>query len=285
MHIDVSLRTLLSLSMSLQDSVNKQNDNVDSAAESSISEATGQVYNIVAFGETGVGKSSLVKMLCPSTENQPTISRDTACCTTESAGYWMTLENATCRYRIWDTPGLNETEYGTVELRKALDVIHHLVEELTKENQCVNLLMYCIRASEYRPFLRVDYDLVAKLICDDNVPVVAVINGLENEDNMEDWWKRNHKQLEKDMKFQDHVCMTTTKGKWNGSRFVFQNEYDESREKMKEVIRKNCSTKPWKIIDFATFDEKRTEYMVNYKSRTEPERKLVGQFIKLVKRH
>ena len=34
-------------------------------------------------------------------------------------------------------------------------------------------------------------ELWVALICEKNDPVVAVINGLENEDNMDDWWKRN----------------------------------------------------------------------------------------------
>ena len=50
---------------------------------------------------------------------------------------------------------------------------------------------FCIRVSKYRTILRINYDLVVKLICEEKIPVVAVINGLENRDNMKKWWKRD----------------------------------------------------------------------------------------------
>ena len=222
-------------------------------------------------------------MVCRPNQTLPVVSGEADASTTDTAEYWITAENASPAIKIWDTPGLLDGGDGAVETVQALHAIHRLVEDLSHKNQTVNLLIYCIRASRYRSILRANYDLVAKLICDGNVPVVLAINGLENEGNMDDWWKRNQKRFEKHMKFQDHVCMTTTKGKWDGSRFVFQDEYEVSREKAKAVIQTNFLTNPWPIIDFASFhafDEKRKQYMERYNSRTEKERNLVNQFVR-----
>jgi len=160
------------------DSLNRSSYKADSDRQFS------QVNNILVFGETGVGKSSLIKMLCNPTENLPIISGEMVGCTTDTRGYWIAMGKGNAAYRIWDTPGLNEGEYGTIAMQDALRSIHARVEGLAKEGQYINLLIYCIRASEYREYLRVNYDLVAKIICERRVPVVAVINGLENEDKM-----------------------------------------------------------------------------------------------------
>ena len=101
---------------------------------------------------------------------------------------------------------------------------------------------------------------------------------------MDEWWKQNHKQFEKHMAFEDHVCVTTTKGKMDGSHFVFQNEYDESRGKVIGVIKETRRTKSWAVINSATFDEKQKKYMEGHNSRTDRERNLIMRFVASIAR-
>jgi len=151
-------------------------------------------------------------------------------------------------YRLWDTSGLNEGEHGTVPGDQAVKNLKDLVHRL--KDRGISLLVYCIRGTRFRDILKKNYDVFAGMICQDQVPVVVVITGLENEVPMEKWWIENAKEFEKQkMKFVGHACVTTTKGKLSkiSGKPIFEEEYKESEKVVRELVHRHCAKTPWSM--------------------------------------
>ncbi|OAX42324.1 P-loop containing nucleoside triphosphate hydrolase protein [Rhizopogon vinicolor AM-OR11-026] len=189
--------------------------------------------NIIVFGDTGVGKSSVINMLMG--EPVAAVSNQAVGCTYESTKYRATIAHQ--EVMLYDTAGLNEAEAGTDSPQQAIQNLRSLVEDI----KTVNLLVYCIRGRRFRKIVADNYNMFCKTICGSKVPVVLVITGLENEDNMDDWWKENkvyfdHHKLE----FRGHVCITTIRGRafkdGLGPGYIFQNLYDVSKEKVRKPL-------------------------------------------------
>ncbi|KAF9444546.1 hypothetical protein P691DRAFT_836514 [Macrolepiota fuliginosa MF-IS2] len=195
--------------------------------------------NIVIFGETGTGKSSLINML--SDDSVATVSNSALGCTFESASYPVTIHGRD--YVLWDTAGLNEGEAGSVPAGEAL---HHLRDLVDKLKDGLSLLVYCIRGARYRDIIKVNHDLFKEIICQGEVPIVIVVTGLENEENMEDWWVENEQEYTgppRNMRFEGHACITTSKGKKN----MFEEEYEESKKVVRALIRDKCPEGAWAV--------------------------------------
>jgi len=230
--------------------------------------------NIIIFGETGIGKSSLINMLEPEGGSRAGVSNQAHGCTFANSPYPISLEKQ--KYLIWDTAGLNEGQHGTMPAEDALNNLKTLVQNL---EDGVNLLVYCIRGTRFRDVLRVNYDLFTGIICQRKVPVVAVITGLENEDLMDSWWDVNKEELEaRGLTFEGHACVTTSRGKMKDGSFMFEEEYRESEEKIKKLLEKHCTEVPWKnnseswILDIGV---RMAAYMERYNNRTDNEREVL----------
>lgn len=198
--------------------------------------------NVIVFGESGVGKSSLINMIT-GTDSAAT-SNEAVGCTFQSTSYDVELKG--CKYRLWDTIGLNEGERGTASPERSIQNLHGLVLNLQHEG--VNLLVYCIRGSRIRDIIKINYDLFWKIICNKQVPIALVVTGLENEEDMENWWTNNSTDLAaRGMQFGDHACVTTTKGKqMKNGEHMFEAEFDFSVQLVRELIVKCCPKTPWK---------------------------------------
>jgi len=141
-------------------------------------------------------------------------------------------------YTFWDTPGMNEDQSGTVSSKDAIQNLLNLVQE-----KDVSLLIYCIRG-RLVDIIRVNYELVWEIICKKEVPIVLVVTGLEFENDMDDWWRRNESTLRKmKLSFAGHACITTTKGR----KSIFQNKYDASAGKLWRLVEEHCQPEPWKM--------------------------------------
>ncbi|KAF9441410.1 hypothetical protein P691DRAFT_791374 [Macrolepiota fuliginosa MF-IS2] len=228
--------------------------------------------NIILFGETGVGKSSVVNML--SEKDVAVVSNDVTGCTFGSVDYGININGG--EYVLWDTAGLNEDEAGSVPGDQALRNLRDLVWKL-KEG--VSLLVYCIRGTRYRDILKVNYDLFTDIICQGKVPVVVVVTGLENEERMDDWWKDNEAGLSNHgVNFKDHACVTTTRGKKSkDGMYLFQREYDSSKDAVKRLISTNCLQPPIWIANsdlqwIERISERIERYYDAYNSRSPQER-------------
>ena len=116
--------------------------------------------NIVVFGQTGAGKSSIINMLAGNPIAK--VSGGASGCTPSNERY--PIPNGDDNYVFWDTAGLNEAEDGTVSSQVAVQNLLNLVND-----HGVNLLVYCIR-ERFPNIIRVNYDLFWGIICRKEVP-------------------------------------------------------------------------------------------------------------------
>jgi len=192
--------------------------------------------NVIIFGETGVGKSSVVNMLTGG-EGIARVSSDAKGVTFQNERYEKDIRGS--RFNIFDTVGLNEGAAGTVSAPKAIEGLYRLMRSL---DGGINLLVYVVRGPRIKSSIQKNYEMFYKIFCEKQVPIVLVITGLENEDDMDAWWDRNHGSFrEQGMSFADAACITAIKGKRN----AFVKEFEESRPKVEELISRHCSKTPW----------------------------------------
>jgi len=201
------------------------NHPVGALAKPSAADEAPQAPNVIIFGESGVGKSSLVNMLSEGAVEPAAVSNQALGCTFETQRYNVTLGDR--EYILWDTAGLNEGSKGTVSEEKACEKLVELLQQLKGG---VNLLVYVLRGNRFRGIVRINYEIFQRVVCQRKVPIVLVVTGLENESPMETWWEENKEDLEANgLHFAGHACVTTTKGKRmkSGER-VFEEEYAQN---------------------------------------------------------
>ncbi|KAI6044900.1 P-loop containing nucleoside triphosphate hydrolase protein [Pisolithus marmoratus] len=160
--------------------------------------------NIILLGQTGVGKSSVVNLIA----DQPiaAVSPDAVVCTMSSTEY--RFETGTHNFRIWDTAGLEEPEVGAYEYITAISKALQLIRQLAAAGG-VNLLLLCMRGEKVTRATRSNYRLFYEMLCGGDVPVGLVITHLEREGNMDEWWKRNQRALDRHgVKSVGHACVT-----------------------------------------------------------------------------
>ncbi|KAF8062446.1 hypothetical protein FPV67DRAFT_1703196 [Lyophyllum atratum] len=187
------------------------------------------VPNILKFGETGARKTSLINLIAGTPHS-------------------FTIPGTTQAVQVWDTPGLNDGEHGTIPALQAMKNLEHLV---SKMRQGVSLLVYCVRGPRFRDGWKTNYNLIVKGFCQGKVPVVLIVTGLENESpSMENWWTRNEKVFEEnEMEFSGHACITSRRGKQSGSgEYVLQVQFEKSEQEARELIVNHCGHTPW-IMD------------------------------------
>ena len=167
-------------------------------------------------------------------ESVARVSAGASGCTTSNLPYSISYGDN--NYTFWDTPGLNENDQGTFPSHDAVQNLLRLVKE-----HSINLLIYCIRG-RLVDIIRVNYDLFWKIICGENIPIVLVVTGLEDEQNMDVWWPRNQKTIRKmKMSFAGHACITSWKGKGN----MYEREYEESAKEVWRLVMEHSSRMPW----------------------------------------
>ncbi|RDB20899.1 hypothetical protein Hypma_012000 [Hypsizygus marmoreus] len=190
--------------------------------------------NIIIFGEKGVGKSSLISMITGG--EMGVTSSELFGCTFEAVPA-CTILIAGKRCRLWDTTGFNEGGQGTVPAEQTEKNLRDLVEGLAFAGG-VNLLVHCFRGTRFRDIVKINYDMFFKVICGGNVPIVAVVTGLENEEPMEAWWTANEEELKSyGLNFEGHACVATTRGKMmKTGQWMFEEEYEQSKEAARNLI-------------------------------------------------
>jgi len=154
-------------------------------------------------------------------------------CTFESKPYPVEVEGVPLV--LWDTSGLNEGEKGKVAAKNAVSQVYHLIRSL--ENNGVSLLVFCVRGPRIRETTIENYQLFFSTFCLAKVPIVLVVTGLENEDPMDAWWLKNKDTFDiQGMLFHGHACVTATKGKIKKGRYIHEEEFEESRVKVRKLI-------------------------------------------------
>ncbi|OJA18652.1 hypothetical protein AZE42_11681 [Rhizopogon vesiculosus] len=204
---------------------------VNSGGGSGICAIPSSPVNVIVFGESGVGKSSIINMLMG--EPVAAVSNQAVGCTYASNKFRATIAGK--EVMLYDTAGLNEAEAGTVSPEQAIRNLRSLVKDL----KTVNLLVYCIRGTRFRKIVADNYKIFCNTICggDRKVPVVLVITGLENEETIDDWWKDNEADFD-EMKFHGHACITAIRGRAlkDDSGYIFEDLYDASKEKVMKLL-------------------------------------------------
>ncbi|KIK91373.1 hypothetical protein PAXRUDRAFT_149640, partial [Paxillus rubicundulus Ve08.2h10] len=160
-------------------------------------------YNVVFIGETGVGKSSVIQRIA-GTETG-TINNDTAGATTLSKASDVTIHAK--RYHIWDTAGLGEGSEGRVPAKEAEKALKKLLSDLT-QSRGVHLLVFCMRQGRITTALEGIYRKFVLGVCQEKVPAVLVVTGLDVEAEREGWWTRNGAKFEgHGMRFRGNACV------------------------------------------------------------------------------
>ncbi|KAF9230499.1 P-loop containing nucleoside triphosphate hydrolase protein [Melanogaster broomeanus] len=197
--------------------------------------------NIVVFGESGIGKSSLINMIAG--RAIAATSSSATGCTFEHKKYDVVINGK--RYGVWDTAGLDEGSHGTVPAEKAEENLKVLLRELIKANG-IDLLIYCIRGSRLRKALLNNYNVFYSAICRKKVPVAVVVTGLENQEGeMEDWWAANEAEFAAlRMHFDGHACVTTLDPEKVHSPALRQRCL-ASRQTVVSMIANTCSRNDW----------------------------------------
>jgi len=161
--------------------------------------------NVILFGETGVGKSSVINLIGGA--QLASTSTNLKGCTLEATEYSFTLPGGPS-LRIYDTVGLNEPEMGVNTFFGAIEKAHKLVTSLHNAGG-IDLLLFCIRGSRITATMQHNYRLFFEFLCGKKVPLAFVVTHLEYEDVMENWWQKNEKTFEEyGMQSVAHACIT-----------------------------------------------------------------------------
>lgn len=195
------------------------------------------IHNIILFGETGVGKSSVVNMLVG--RNVANVSNGLDGCTFKSESYGIVVNDT--HFRIFDTAGLNEREQGRVPHWQAVHELYTLIRKLNG----VSLLIYCMRGRIKENSIA-NWVLFNKVVCAGQVPCIVVVTGLENERclmaraagiaaaDKQDFQKSG-------MSPQSITCVVAIKGRQN----EYQELYDWSKENLFNAIASSYRSEPW----------------------------------------
>lgn len=198
--------------------------------------------NVIVFGETGVGKSSVINMI---NGNEVAKTSDGAKGVTfESTPYNTTLAvPKDLDIMLWDTAGLNEGDKGTVATKDAIANLYRLIRRL---DEGISLLVFCMRGPRITENTVKNYKMFYSVLCQKKVPIVLLVTGGESLQN--GWLEQNapHFQKEK-MQFADRACVTAAKGKMQRGIRPFEKEYEESARLAQTLIAHHYRRDPWKM--------------------------------------
>ena len=202
--------------------------------------------NVIVFGETGAGKSSVINMVLGS--DRANVSNRLLGETFKSTVYPIELDGLT--YNLYDTVGLGEHSGGTVDSAKAIRNLYRLVTDLSNSGG-VNLLVFVMKRGRLTETIYKNYDLFHHGFCNSNVPIVVVVTGCEDiEPTMDRWWIDNSALLTKaGMSFDGHACVCAFKGrKTNTGGYRNEELVNESVGVVKHLIVQSCMSNGWEKV-------------------------------------
>jgi GTPase SAR1 family protein len=197
------------------------------------------MVNIVIFGAMGAGKSSVINLMAG--RQVARTSPDKERCTLRWKEYTIIFDNGT-RYQVFDTVGLQEPRPESGEYLTAITDADNLIDALKKRGG-INLLLFCVRVGRFAATMQSNYRLFFEIFCQEKVPLVLVVTGLERErGDMEDWYTRNGGIFEVyDIHSVSHVCITAATA-IDGRHRV---RYEESRRSVRSVVEAHYLAEGW----------------------------------------
>ena len=170
------------------------------------------IFNIILFGESGVGKSAVVNQIF----DRPVVrvGNQAVGCTVEStkvSGFLKDYPNIYCN--VYDTIGLSESSKGSVPTSRAFVELIKLAYAVPEG---INLLLCCHskgRVSSER--FKANYRIFKEELCENRIPCVLVATKCEGDDPIDEWWFENRKLIREQLEFDfaDGVCVSTIRSK------------------------------------------------------------------------
>ncbi|KAG1904909.1 P-loop containing nucleoside triphosphate hydrolase protein [Suillus fuscotomentosus] len=193
------------------------------------------VRNIVLFGASGVGKSSVLNLMAGKEVAKTSLGMK--CCTLHWQDYAIDFDGES--YKVFDTVGLEEPQLSVDDYLSSVENTYALVKELDRQGG-IDLLLFCIRAGRVTATLQSNYRLFYEFLCEKKVPIVLVITDLERERRMEDWWEREHDNFDKyHINVAGHACITAADNLEGRHKHL----YEQSRVTVRELVKKHVGQK------------------------------------------
>ncbi|KAJ3919505.1 hypothetical protein F5877DRAFT_12647, partial [Lentinula edodes] len=165
--------------------------------------------NVLLFGSSGCGKSSIINML----SNRDVVHTSSAAAPSIFGveKYEVSLDGKLYSFR--DITGLNNGKLSNGDLvspgciSRLSDLVH------TDLQDGISLLVFCLRAPRITEIAQKNYFIFYEVLCQRKIPIVMIVTGLKDEEpDMESWWTKNRGIFASyKMWFQGHACVTTTK--------------------------------------------------------------------------
>ncbi|KAG1870421.1 kinase-like domain-containing protein [Suillus tomentosus] len=165
--------------------------------------------NVLLFGESGVGKSSIINLIMGREVAQT--SPDAEVCALRHTPHEVSLADR--RFKLWEVSSISSMNpFRTILAKWRLKKSY---KKLYRDDG-VYLLLYCMRGSRAQRALIKDYKFFTDIVGSTatvagGVPVAAVVTSLEDYPrDMDMWWTKNKDNLEGlGMRFSAHACITS----------------------------------------------------------------------------
>ncbi|KAI6131150.1 hypothetical protein EDD16DRAFT_1539355 [Pisolithus croceorrhizus] len=118
----------------------------------------------------------------------PDGSSDVEVCTRRTTRHEATVESM--KVHIWEVSGFNKPE----DLKKNAPDIEDKFGPVSEARSSVNVILFCMRGQKVTATTKRIFELIHG-VSKKRIPIVLVINHLERERDMEDWWRRNQGTL------------------------------------------------------------------------------------------
>lgn len=173
-----------------------------------------------------------------------TVSSSVNGCTFQSTRYTVDIMGKS--FNLYDTAGLDEGDAGTVPKNDAIMQLFRLLKSL---DTGINLLVFCMRGPRIKDAAHKNWRLFHEIICRNRVPIIIAITGLEQEEVMDEWWVRNKGAFQQYGMYPQGVgCITAIRGRrFKSGGYMFDDEYEESKEKMRRLLRTQHLENSWRI--------------------------------------